>query len=167
MPPAVPSGAAQSASFLSWSDAMIVAFCTTLRDRASQRVLPHHLHELSTTAHDRFDWVRLSAHATSIMDVLELVILVCGVGLGLAAGWGLGRAQTERAHAEHGAQLASEAAAARASLHAERTAAVEREARLEQTDERLRATFAALSADALRTNNHSFLELAQTSLAHY
>ena len=101
------------------------------------------------------------------MDFLELVILVCGVGLGLAAGWGLGRAQTERTHAEQGARLASEAAAARASLHAERTAAVEREARLEQTDERLRATFAALSANALRTNNQSFLELARSSLAHY
>jgi DNA recombination protein RmuC len=89
---------------------------------------------------------------------------VCGR---FGAGGRLGRAQTERTHAEQGARLASEAAAARASLHAERTAAVEREARLEQTDERLRATFAALSADALRTNNQSFLELVRSSLAHY
>ena len=54
-----------------------------------------------------------------------------------------------------------------AALQAEQRAAVERQELLVKTDERLRETFASLSADALRTNNQTFLELAKTSLAEY
>ena len=79
----------------------------------------------------------------------------------------MGRARGAREHAEQQARLSAEAAAAKASLVAERKAAADRETLLEQTDERLRATFAVLSADALRTNNQSFLDLARTSLAEY
>lgn len=101
------------------------------------------------------------------MELADVIALVLGTGLGLAAGWGLGRAHGERGYSEQYARLTSEAAAARASLEAERAASADREHRLEQTDERLRATFAALSADALRTNNQSFLELARASLTQY
>ena len=88
------------------------------------------------------------------MDLLILAgVLVLGVGLGLTAGWGLARAQSERAHGEERARLAAESASARASLEAERAAATEREAQLARADGRLREAFAALSADALRTNN--------------
>ena len=38
---------------------------------------------------------------------------------------------------------------------------------LEQAQQRLAHTFQALSADALQRNNQSFLELAQTTLAHF
>ena len=43
----------------------------------------------------------------------------------------------------------------------------DRETLLAQTDEQLRRTFTALSAEALRTNNQSFLELARNSLSEY
>jgi DNA recombination protein RmuC len=47
---------------------------------------------------------------------------------------------------------------------AERRSAQEKLSLLQQTEARLREAFSALSADALRQNNHSFLELAQTKL---
>ncbi len=101
-------------------------------------------------------------------DPFSLVVsLVLGLGLGLAGGWALGRAREAREHAERQARLSAETASAKASLAAERKATADREALLEQTDERLRATFAVLSAEALRTNNQSFLDLAKTSLAEY
>ena len=63
--------------------------------------------------------------------------------------------------------MLAETAAAQASLAAQRQATANRETLLAQTDDRLRRTFASLSAEALRTNNQSFLELAKTSLAEY
>ena len=96
-----------------------------------------------------------------------VVSLVLGLGLGLAGGWALGRARGTQEHADQQARLSAETAAARASLAAERKATADRETLLEQTDDRLRATFAVLSAEALRTNNQSFLDLAKTSLAEY
>ena len=96
-----------------------------------------------------------------------VVSLVLGLGLGLAGGWALGRARGTQEHADQQARLSAETAAAKASLAAERKATADRETLLEQTDDRLRATFAVLSAEALRTNNQSFLDLAKTSLAEY
>ena len=52
-------------------------------------------------------------------------------------------------------------------LTAERKIVAERQSLLEQAEERLRSTFATLSADALRSNNQSFLELAKTSLSEF
>ena len=54
-----------------------------------------------------------------------------------------------------------------AELDAERKAVIERQSLLEQADERLRAAFATVSAEALRANNRSFLELAKTSLGDF
>ena len=79
----------------------------------------------------------------------------------------MGRARSAREHADQQARLSAEAAAAKASLAAERNATADRDTLQEQTDERLRATFSVLSAEALRTNNQSFLDLAKTSLAEY
>ena len=55
-------------------------------------------------------------------------------------------------------------AAAEARLDAERTAAAEKVRMLEQAREAAKETFAALSADALKANNESFLQLARTEL---
>jgi len=55
-------------------------------------------------------------------------------------------------------------ATARAELAREREAAGEKEALLEQARTRLSETFAALSAEALRRNNASFIDLATRSL---
>lgn len=79
----------------------------------------------------------------------------------------MGRARSAREHADQQALLSAEAAAAKASLTAERKATADRDTLQELTDERLRATFSVLSAEALRTNNQSFLDLAKASLAEY
>ena len=54
-----------------------------------------------------------------------------------------------------------------AALDAERKIVADRQSLLEQADERLRAAFATLSADALRSNSQSFLELARASLGEF
>ena len=54
-----------------------------------------------------------------------------------------------------------------AELASERAASAEKLALLEDTGRRLRESFQALSAEALRSNNRSFLELATTSLREF
>jgi DNA recombination protein RmuC len=58
----------------------------------------------------------------------------------------------------------TELAATSARLDAERAAAGEKLAMVERARGELKETFAALSADALRSNNESFLQLARTEL---
>src|SRR5439155_19871472 len=69
----------------------------------------------------------------------------------------------ERAESE-GATLREERTRLATELDGERRAAAEKLALLQQTEVRLREAFDALSAEALRKNNKSFLELAKTSL---
>jgi DNA recombination protein RmuC len=99
--------------------------------------------------------------------IATVATLLLGLGLGLGGGWFLGRARAARDQAERHARLVAQTASAQASLAAERKAAADRESLLAQTDDRLQRTFSALSADALRLNNQSFLELAKASLAEY
>jgi DNA recombination protein RmuC len=54
-----------------------------------------------------------------------------------------------------------------AELGAERRAAAEKLVLLSQAEARMRDAFSALSSDALRQNNQSFLELARTSLGEF
>ena len=97
--------------------------------------------------------------------ITVITSLLLSLGAGLVGGWILGRARSARETGERHAQLLAETASAKASLAAERQAMADREALLTQTDDRLRRTFASLSAEALRTNNQSFLELAPASLS--
>jgi DNA recombination protein RmuC len=60
-----------------------------------------------------------------------------------------------------------EAARLEAELDAERRAALEKLGLLREAESRLRDAFAALSSEALRQNNQSFLELARTSLSEF
>jgi DNA recombination protein RmuC len=60
---------------------------------------------------------------------------------------------------------AAEVADARARLDAERRAAVEKVRLLSDAEARLKDAFDALSKHALETNNHSFLQLAETKFA--
>ena len=99
--------------------------------------------------------------------IATIATLLLGLGLGLGGGWFLGRARAARDQAERHARLVAQTASAQASLAAERKAAADRESLLVQSDDRLQRTFSALSADALRLNNQSFLELAKASLAEY
>lgn len=60
-----------------------------------------------------------------------------------------------------------ELAGARSQLEAERQASAEKLALLKQAEEVLKNSFEALSAEALRKNNQSFLELAATKLGEF
>ena len=116
-----------------------------------------------------------------------LLGLLLGVPLGAAAAWLLARARVAtlaaRAdRAEEGLrgaqerwegaeqQLASareELARAGSTLEHERRAAEEKLALVEQAREELTNAFRALSSEALRANNSSFLELARTTLERH
>jgi DNA recombination protein RmuC len=104
---------------------------------------------------------------------VTLAILgLCTLSLLLAAAvWLVMRAQADREIAVLRAQVATELAATRARLEAElaaeRRAASEKLSLLKDAETALRDTFAALSSDALRKNNQSFLDLAKTSLAEF
>ena len=74
-------------------------------------------------------------------------------GLGIAAAWLLGRMR-----------LQAEVIRLRTLLEAERQAGGEKLRLLNETQGRLSDTFKALSADALRSNNQSFLHLAKSAL---
>ena len=85
--------------------------------------------------------------------------------------WFVMRAQADSRVATLRAQLSSELVSTRARLEAElsaeRRSAAEKLALLQDAEVKLRDAFSALSSDALRQNNKSFLELARTSLAEY
>jgi DNA recombination protein RmuC len=86
--------------------------------------------------------------------VLIVVLAVAGaVALGLAA-WSAAPAPAAQA------RLTAE-------LAAERRAATEKVAILHDAEAKLREAFSALSSEALRHNNQSFLELAKTSLTEF
>ena len=63
--------------------------------------------------------------------------------------------------------LPGAAAGVVAELDTERKVAAERQSLLEQADERLRAAFATVSAEALRSNSRTFLNLAKASLGEF
>ena len=104
---------------------------------------------------------------------MTLVVLgLLALGLLLALGvWFVMRAQTEREVAVVRAQLVAELASTRARLEAElaaeRRATADKLTLLKDAEVKLREAFAALSSDALRQNNQSFLDLAKTSLAEF
>jgi DNA recombination protein RmuC len=85
----------------------------------------------------------------SIELISLLVILAIGLGIGACVGW-----------------LASRPAVSklRGDLERERAVSAERARIHAETDARLRETFQALSADALKSNNRVFLDLADTRL---
>jgi DNA recombination protein RmuC len=117
-----------------------------------------------------------------------------GLGLGLLAGWLIGRARTGRYEAqleerarraadlegerdqarqeigqlrEQLAELRAAQARLTAQAESERVAAAEKLALLRGAEQQLREAFASLSAEALRRNNQSFLELARASLGEF
>jgi DNA recombination protein RmuC len=65
------------------------------------------------------------------------------------------------------AELASTRARLEAELAAERRATADKLNLLKDAEDKLREAFSALSSDALRKNNQSFLDLAKTSLAEF
>jgi DNA recombination protein RmuC len=91
--------------------------------------------------------------------LLALVALLAGLGIGWFA-WGRRlSAATDELRSETGRR-----AAADANLEQERKAAQEKLAVLKDAQDRLTDTFKALSSEALKSNNQSFLELAKSRL---
>jgi DNA recombination protein RmuC len=107
---------------------------------------------------------------------MDMVLLIAGLAVGGALGWFIAQSR-HAAIAERARLMETDLAAARArlaeierqkskienELAAERAAAAEKIAALTDAHERLKTEFSALSADALRSNNQSFLELARES----
>ncbi len=101
-----------------------------------------------------------------------VVVTLIAAGLLLATSvWFVMRAQADREVAVVRSQLGAELAATRARLEAElaaeRRTASDKLTLLKDAEGKLREAFAALSSDALRQNNQSFLDLAKTSLAEF
>jgi DNA recombination protein RmuC len=104
--------------------------------------------------------------------VVLVVVTLCALALILAASvWLTMRAQAGREVAVVRAQLAAELAATRARLEAElaaeRKSSADKLVLMKDAETTLRDAFAALSSDALRQNNKSFLDLAKTSLTEF
>ncbi|HEY0970874.1 MAG TPA: DNA recombination protein RmuC [Gemmatimonadales bacterium] len=102
------------------------------------------------------------------MDVVVVIAAAwTALLLGGAVAWLVARrrygARITRAEARASA-AETRAADAAARMEERSRAAAERSSTTEQVDRRLRETFQALSADALRHNNESFLQLARTQL---
>jgi DNA recombination protein RmuC len=110
--------------------------------------------------------------------VTEILIALISAALAGALGWFIAHSRSA-AVTERARLLASDLDTARAklaeistlnsqlsaSLASERASATERIAALTDAHERLTNSFKALSADALRSNNQSFLELARESFS--
>ncbi|HEY0863524.1 MAG TPA: DNA recombination protein RmuC [Lacunisphaera sp.] len=105
---------------------------------------------------------------------MEILFILVGLAIGAALGWFIAQsraaASVERARlmeadlsAERAklAELSALNSQLSASLASERAAAAEKISALTDAHERLTNSFKALSADALRSNNQSFLELAR------
>jgi DNA recombination protein RmuC len=114
---------------------------------------------------------------------IPILVFAAGLALGLvvaAAVWGFARNAIAQSQAHLGSREASEArlqqalsdaqqdrARLGAELEAERNAAAGKLAMLQDAEAKLRDAFAALSSDALRHNNDSFLALARASLSEF
>jgi DNA recombination protein RmuC len=84
---------------------------------------------------------------------MVVLTLIFGIALGAAVAWLVARSRAAAAYAVHAAEL-----------RLERERGSERAASVEQARGELENAFKALSADALRTNNESFLQLARGQL---
>jgi DNA recombination protein RmuC len=85
-----------------------------------------------------------------------LLLAVLAFGLGIAAAWLLGRLR-----------LQAEVVRLRTLLDAERRTAAEKVRLLDEAQARLSDAFKALSAEALKSNNESFLHLAKSALGTF
>ncbi len=102
---------------------------------------------------------------------MNLFANLCFLGLGLLLGvgfvWLLFRSRIQAAIAQHSYEARKEIAVLTERLEGDRKAAADKLALLEDAKTKLTDAFNALSADALRSNNQSFLDLAKTTLDKY
>jgi DNA recombination protein RmuC len=86
------------------------------------------------------------------MTAIGMAMFAAGAAFGALVLWLAGRARTARLET---------------TLEQERRSAAERIATLEQSEARMSDTFKALSGDALKSNNETFLQLARATLEKY
>jgi DNA recombination protein RmuC len=98
---------------------------------------------------------------------MTVLLVALAVLAGLLVGWFSGRSAGARERSRLEADLAAERAVSVVRVEAERQLAAEKLSLLRDAEAKLREAFASLSAEALRTNSQSFLDLAKTSLAEY
>lgn len=98
------------------------------------------------------------------MESIYLIsgLLLAGLVVGLA-GWLLAALRYQR----EAGRLRETLARLESDLESERRGAAEKLALLQEAEAKLREAFQALSAEALRQNNQSFLELAKASLGEF
>ena len=89
--------------------------------------------------------------------------LLCG----LLAGWLIGRLQSARRQQREREQLLQKLASTETELAAEKKAHAEKLQLLDENRRQTIQTFRALSAEALASNNQTFLDLAKTTLDNY
>jgi DNA recombination protein RmuC len=89
------------------------------------------------------------------MEGSSFALLVLGALAGASAAWGFAARRASR--------IAERAARLEAELEAERRLASERLSAYEKAESKLRESFQALSAEALRDNNRTFLEIARAA----
>ena len=109
---------------------------------------------------------------------MEILFIIIGLAIGAALGWFIAQSRSA-ATAERARLMEADLTTARvrlaeveaakakidAELAAERAGAAEKIAILTEAHERLKTEFRALSADALKSNNQSFLELARETFS--
>lgn len=124
------------------------------------------------------DWLALLASASLGALIAWLLLRTREAGLRIRLATGENQLQEARSAADAqrteldrlrsvATEKETAAAGLAATLEAERRAGAEKLAALEDAQARLSDAFKALSADALRHNNQSFLELARTTLAQF
>jgi len=121
------------------------------------------------------------------MNLFSILLLVTGMGAGFAVAWLMLRPKSAvlsarlsllqqelsgvRAEAARSTQLNTQLNSAMAKLQTvvemEQKANKEKEVLLDEMAERLRETFQALSAEALKSNNQAFLQLANMTLQKF
>lgn len=118
-----------------------------------------------------------------MMGLANVLLIVVGAIFGFAIAWLLVRPKTAvlntrltllqqelgvlRAEAAKTSRLKSEMDRLESTVVAERKANEEKAALLNRIEEKLRETFQALSAEALKSNNQAFLHLAQSTLEKF
>lgn len=95
------------------------------------------------------------------------IFLAAALLCGLLSGWLIGRLQVGRRLQAEREQLLQQVAGISAELAAERKASGEKLMLLEENRQQTEQAFRALSAEALATNNQTFLDLAKTTLESY
>lgn len=96
-----------------------------------------------------------------------IVALAIGLIVGILLGYLITRVALGGRATQVMSNLTAESAVLRERLEQEQKRASEKLLLLEQTSERFRDNFSSLSSEALRLNNHSFIELAQATFEKF